>query len=326
VIDEKEAPIRKLIYETYLKTKRKKATASTLNEQGYRTRNGSHFSGTTVARLLRDSTAKGERIANYTQSLGDGKKWVLKPEKDWVRISCPAVVSEQLWNDCNRLLDEQEKKRSTTGPRPVHLLAGYIICHCGMKMYVYHKNSSYRCRECGNKIMVSDIDEIYHDQLKSFLLTETDINEYLLSSNTIIKEKENLLNLLSKQANTLKKRADELVEMRLSGEMPSDSFVRHFHPIDEQYKQAEAQLPEIQAEIDFLRIQAMSSETVLSEAKDLYQKWGSLSIEDKRNIVEVITEGITIGKEDISIKLSYLPFQNGGNKPYNLRGSYSTPA
>ncbi len=49
----------------------KKTTANELNKLGYRTRKGALFSDTTIRRLLRDTTAKGERIVNYTRIAGN---------------------------------------------------------------------------------------------------------------------------------------------------------------------------------------------------------------------------------------------------------------
>ena len=135
-----------MIYDSisFLKTKRKKTTANELNRLGYRTRNGSLFTNTTIIRLIKDPTAKGVRRANYTKSLGEGKNWVVKPQEEWIEIPCDAIVDEQLWNDCNIILDQQMKKRLVVGPRTIHLLAGYVYCSCGDKMYVYTENPVYK--------------------------------------------------------------------------------------------------------------------------------------------------------------------------------------
>ena len=305
VIEEKEAPIRKLIYELFLKYRRKKTTASELNKLGYRTRNGSRFSDTSIDRLLRDSSAKGERKANYTKSLGEGKKWVLKPVEEWVVTSCPLIVSVEIWNECNRLLEEQESKRKKPGPRSVYLLAGFIHCSCGKKMYVFHNNNHYFCKSCKNKVAVSDIDEIYHDQLKSFLWTDRDISEYIQNTDGLIKEKEQLLKVITDEHISIQRKMDDLVKLRLSGEL--DEIARHYKPLENQLKQIEFQLPEMQAEIDFLKVHYYSSGAIIQESKDLYNKWASLSYEEKRQVIEIITEKIIVDKEEINIKLSYLP-------------------
>lgn len=328
VIDEKEAPVRKLLYEIFLKTKRKKTTAKELNNLGYRTRNGSKFTDTTIDRLLRDSSAKGERRANYSRSLGEGKHWELKPENEHILIPCPAIVSEELWNECNRILEEQESKRRKPGPKPVHLLSGIIHCSCGKKMYVFHSSNIYQCKTCKNRIPVKDIDEIYHEQLKSFLLTDQDIKSYLAQSDEVIQEKEKLLSLQNLEIDKIRKEINELVSMRVTKEISSESFSRHYKPLEERVCQIENQLPELMAEVDFLKIQAMSSDTVLREAKDLYERWPNMLFEEKRTIIEVITEKIVVDKEDISINLTYLPsnFQNQGNKQRNFMDSWPQQA
>lgn len=326
LIEEKEGPIRKLVYELFLKYKRKKTTASELNKLGYRTRNGSKFSDTTIDRLIRDPNAKGMRRANYTKSTGEGKKWVIKDEKDWVIMPCPQLVSEELWNECNSILDAQLKKRTKLGPRAVYLLSGYITCHCGKKMYVFHEAPTFVCKECKNRIAVADINEIYHTQLKSFLLTDTDIETYLKKSDSAIQEKQSLLSTAQKETENLRKKAKEYVDLRVNRELTPERFKEFYQPLEERLGQLEKQLPELEAEIDFLKIQYLSSDTVLREAKDLYDRWLDLPFEEKRSIVEIITEQIIIDKQDIHIKLSYLPhtpsFPNGGNKQRNFKDSY----
>jgi site-specific DNA recombinase len=327
IVDEKNAPVRKLMYEIFKRTKRKQTTANELNNLGYRTTMGKEFSHTTVGRLIRDTCAKGIRRSNY--STGDGVNIFIKPESEWVLLPCEPIVSESLWEECNRVLDEQEKKNTPISKKTSHLLAGYVYCDCGKKMYVYHKALVYVCRGCKRKIEVEDIDSIFHEQLKSFLLTDEDHVKIEGEKEISIKEKSQLLENSNGELVKLKKRLQEMVDLRLDGEMSKERFAQLYTPLEQQLQQLERQLPELEAEIDFLKIQKINTETVLTETKDIYTNWSKMSFEEKRFIVELITQQIVIQTNDIKIGLSYLPaphsFPNVGKAEHKNYIGYEYP-
>jgi site-specific DNA recombinase len=306
IIDETEAPVRKLMYEIFLKCKRKKTTATELNRLGYRTRNSAQFTDSTVSRLLRDPSAKGERRANYTKSNGTGKGWTAKSPDQWIIVPCPAIISEDVWNDCNALLDQQERKYTRLGPRPIHLLAGFVQCTCGKKMYIYHKNNVYRCKPCNRSIPAADLDEIYHLQLKEFLVP-SDTASYQERVQTELLEKEKLLQRTKLEETALRKKSSVLLELRLNEDIEPATFVEQHKPIEERLKQLREQLPHLETEITLLSVHSTSADTVLSEAYNLYTQWPTLSFEERRAIVELITDSITIDQADISITLTHLP-------------------
>ena len=168
--DPKEAPIRKLIYELFLEHQRKKTVARLLNEAGYRTRNGSKFSDTTVGRLLRDTTAKGLHRANWTKGPPDkGQKRIIKPQDPNGSITGSSRLSPKSFGTSATRSWTSRRKRIRDRPKKtVHLFAGYVFCDCNFKMYVPSNSPKYICYKCRNKIGTTDLEDIFHQQLKTF--------------------------------------------------------------------------------------------------------------------------------------------------------------
>ena len=324
-IDEKEAPIRKMMYELFIEHKRKGTVADILNKKGFRTRNGSKFSDTTIGRLLVDPMAKGLRRANYTKSLGEGKQWVYKPQEEWVIMECPAIVSEEVWNDCNNLIVEQTKPKKKPAKKPVHLFTNILFCGCGAKMLVPSKSKKYVCSGCKQaRIDASDLEEIYYEYLQSFLLTEAQLSNYLSKTDEKINSNLEQLQSLTEESKKIKEQMEKLVDLHLSGEIPKDGFGNRYNPLDERAKQIDKSLPEIQAQIDFLKIEHLNSDFLVSEAKSLAERWPELTPDAKRNIVEQITDFIRIDGEDIDIQFNYTPSLSGidPDSQHNRKGSY----
>jgi site-specific DNA recombinase len=306
VVDEQEAPVRALMYELFLKHQRKQRVAKELNNRGLRTRNGSEFTATSIERLLRDSAAKGERIANYTKSLGEGKAWEIKPKSEWVIMPCAPIVSVELWDKVNSILDTQQGLRKPIGPKAVYLLSGFVKCECGKTMYVYQNSKTYACKECKNRVLVSDLDGIYQEYLKDYLGS---INHatYTDTLTAQVEEQRRLLQATKAERTKLSKEADVWLEMRINKELSPEAFAAKYKPLETRIAQLDESIPQLEAEVDVRTIQIMSSDAVVSEVKTLYDEWEEKPFDEKRGIVESITGVVVIGKEDIEITMRYAP-------------------
>lgn len=304
----KEAPVCRLIYELFLEHHRKRTVARILNERGYRTRSDAKFSYTTISRLLHDPTTKGLHRLNYTRNLSGNKgRVVLKPKEEWTYLSVEPIIPEELWNGCHGIMDEQDKCRKPVARRPVHLFAGLIFCRCGGKMYVPSNSPKYTCRECRNKISVDDIETIFHEQLKKFVFSPDEIMDYLSQADEVIQNKQQQFDTLMAEAKILKPKIDGVFDLYLDGKITKAEFSNRYQPLKTRADQIDDQIPQLQAEIDFLKIQHLSSDQILQEAQNLSRLWPLMTTEEKREIAENILEKIVVGDKEININLAYLP-------------------
>ena len=303
-----EAPIRRLIYELFLEHRRKKTVARLLNERGYRTREGRAFTDTTIEHLLRDPTAKGMHRANYTQRMAAGKQRVIKPQSEWVWNPVEPIVPEQIWDECNRYLDERRaNKYKRPGKRAVHLFAGLTFCTCNRKMYVRTNSPKYICQACRNKIPIMDLEAVYYEQLKGFFLSPTEVAEHVAKADKNVAAREELLHGLEVERDKVRQEVDRVYRLYVDSQLDGEGFSRFYKPLQERQVQLDDEIPRLQAEVDVLKINHLSSDRILAEAKDLYGRWPSLNREEKRRVVESITDKIVVGKDEISISLCYLP-------------------
>lgn len=175
-------------------------------------------------------------------------------------------------------------------------------------MYVPSNTPKYVCYRCRNKIPIVDLEAVFHEQLKTFFFSPDEIARNLQEADSVIKEREALLSVLEDEQRKLEQEIDKLYDLYLAGEIPKEGFGKKYRPLEERFKQLDDQIPALQGEVDFLKIQYLSSDEIVSEAQDLYTRWPELTNEEKRRIVETITDSIIVAADgEITINLCYLP-------------------
>ncbi len=307
VISEQEAPIRKLMYELFLEHRRKKVVARVLNERGYRTRNGGLWSDTTVDRLLRDSTAKGVRRANYTQTKSPSGAWEVKPESEWVLTSIEAIVTEEVWTEVNAVLDDKRAKGKRQTKPVAHLFAGVAACHCGHRMYVPSNSPKYTCSKCRNKIPVKDLEAIFKEELRAFVFSPDEILGHVQAGNEQVQSFESLIVSLETEQKKLSSEADKLIELYQGGVLDKKGFGQRYEKMRLRLDQIGEELPTLQAKRDVLKIALASQEEVLSGSRDLVDRWDTLEHPERRQVVETILDRVVIGSGEVEFNFLYNP-------------------
>ena len=302
-----EAPVRKLMYELYMKHKRKKTVIKLLTNAGHRTRRGSKFTPHTLTRLIQDPTAKGVHRINYTTRAGPTSPWSLKPESEWKFHKIPAIISEQVWNACNVLIDDSLSKQKRPTKRPAHIFASLTFCHCGQKMNVPSNNRKYVCRTCKNKVGVDALEEAYVANIRDFGHSTDAIDVYLKSSDTAFDEKEQFLAAQREALLDTKREIQKTFELYQKGKLDADCFAKFHDPLADKQKQLETAIPRLEAELDIMKVHSLSTGEIARNAKNLAEHWQEMTYEEKLQLVELITEKIVVGHDDVDLHFHYTP-------------------
>lgn len=73
-----------------------------------------------------------------------------------------------------------------------------------------------------------------------------------------------------------------------NNQIETERFNEFYKNSNEQLSQLERTIPTLEGEIKILKEHTKSSKFILEEAKSLYDNWGTLFTEEKRNVVKTI--------------------------------------
>jgi site-specific DNA recombinase len=313
----KESLIVKQVFELFLNLKRKGAVARKLNEAGYRTREGALWRDSQVARVLREPAAAGTYVYNTTRRVGEWK-YEAKPEDQWSKLTVPAIISHELWHNVSLILGQQEKKIARPGRVPVRLFGGLTVCECGKRMYVPSGSRKYTCTKCKTKILSDDLEEIFYGEVQEFFASPEQLAKKFESAKRRSDDKEARL---ANHRQEIQKVQDDMArthQLYLNNQIPMEAFGNYHRPLADRLRQLQDELARLEAELDHIKINDVSADQVLHEARNLYARWPKMQPEEKRRIIQSLVERITIKKDEIDITFTYLPSSEESTKSQQL--------
>jgi site-specific DNA recombinase len=306
VIQPDEVPVRRKMYELFLQYRRKGTVAKLLNAAGHRTREGCLFHDITVTRMLTCPSAKGVYFFNRICKTGS---WAgtEKPEAEWGKVECEAIVPVDLWDNVNRIIEESLKNWKKPGKVPMNPFGNRIWCQCGSKMYARTDSPKYHCRKCNRKIAVETFEELMRQELHQFYGSKEQVAIRLNDAKKNLVDTEQALTALQRQIQKVRDDMKQTHQLFLDKVLTSQGFGDLYNPAEQRLNQLLGELPKLEADVCRLKVDQVSVEEVVFEAQHLYEQWPKLDVDRKRAIVESIFEKVEIGEGKINITYSGLP-------------------
>ena len=336
VIDEKEAEMVRELFTLYATDQYSmKQIEDIFWNKGYRNNNGKRICHSTMSNTIANPKYKGYYVGNKVKIIDMfTKKQKFLPPEEWVMFKdetgeiVPAIVSEELWEQANIVLERRShdvKNRQNKCNHP-NLLTGKMYCtHCG-KLY-YRKDSKDRKGNSASRWICSGKINNGADSCPSFSIYEEEIkkvlhevfNDTAESAKFIIEEYTNLytemitkgtttndLQKLKDRLNLLSKKKSKLLDYNTAGEISDKEFLAMSKDISEESAQIYAEIEDIENEIESRdgfnkKIQEIKSILEKAEREASSNMIDSAFI--NKYIDKIYVTPVEEGKVDISVKI-----------------------
>ncbi len=275
VINEEEAKMVRELYELYATDEYSmKQIEDIFWQKGYRNRNGNKIAHSTMSNTISNPKYKGYYVGNKVKVVDMfTKKQHFLPPEEWVMFKdetgeiVPAIVSEELWEQANKVLAKRSKdvKGRQNLCNHGNLLTGKLYCtHCGAAYYRResqdrqgNKNSKWVCSaKIKNGADSCPSFPIYEEEIKPILfdvfketskvaedLVETYIEMYKSLSRDGSDEKR--IDELKKKIELETKKKAKLLEYNVTGDITDKEYIEMNNACKASIEKAEKELAEL---------------------------------------------------------------------------------
>ena len=256
VINEEEAKMVRELFELYATDQYSmKQIEDIFWNRGYRNRNGNKIAHSTMANTISNPKYKGYYVGNKVKIVDMfTKKQHFLPPEEWVMFKdetgdiVPAIVSEELWEAANVVLERRSKdvKNRQNICNHANLLTGKLFCtHCGKAYYRRdsvdrqgNKNSKWVCSgKINNGADSCPSFAIYEEEIKPVLfdvfnetspVAEDLVESYIEMYKTIDANGEMLKDIekLKTQIEHEQKKKRKILDYNLNGDLDDKEYIQ----------------------------------------------------------------------------------------------------
>lgn len=324
-INEKEAEMVRLIFELYSTEQYSvKKIEQIIFERGYRGRNGTRIHHNTISGIIQNPKYKGYFCGNKVKTIDfRTKEQRFLPEEEWIMYkddNVPAIVSEEIWDKCNKLFKERSEivKNKGRSLKDKSILTGKI--YCTEHNMPYWRTSYSNSTSKGKPIyqwLCCEKKKFKSEDCKSFSIMEEDLYKMLfccfkdLSSNIdgYIKSFVQIYNETN-QSKSLQKEIDDLTikcnKEKIKKEKLLDLYTDEIiskKEFMERNNTLAVSISEMENDLRKIKEQQKNTNNVINELKEVEKfiknhDMDNITVEQSHEVIKILVDKIYVTPVD----------------------------
>ena len=349
VIDEKEAEVVKMLYNTYINEEIGLVRLmEILESRKIKTKTGNyHWSKSTINNILTNSTYYGVRFYNQSTRLEtyssqvkrDIMKYTRRDKNEWIPVKVPAIIDKELFDRVQRKLKIWKKEVRRENRK--YLLKGLILCGvCGCK-YVGNTatkgNVIYCCvgkkknyphrrkyahipefiiKRCDNKgISDKRIEGVIWDTINEKILKPNVISEYIEELKDSVSDRrkkiEEELKLREKKIKEIECKKEKLLDLYLDGSFSKDQLDSKVEILEDEEREYQSRKVELHNSMEMINERSFVKRDINEFCELAKSRLKKLDFFEKRKFLNFLFESIVINGRELTLN-GYLtkPLEN----------------
>lgn len=284
-------------------------------EEGIRSRNGKPFTQQLLNKIVRSE----KYIGIYKYSVKG---------YDPIRIenAFAPIVDRDLWDRVQHIVDNLNVKRAAKGRarKNIYPLTGLVFCACCGEPFTGNSKGNgiayYTCRGqdklqiCKNgSVLKSSLEDFVFGKIKELILSENHIDEIsrivfdMLSDRASGDAVASEIEALKSERADLSRRLESLLDLALDGSLSKDLFAKKSASLQEQLAAVEGALKSK----EFAAASTVTLDGIRAFLLDMVRQLETADAAVKKAIASQFVDRITVGPDDINVRLTVSPFFMG---------------
>lgn len=350
VIHEEEAKMIRELFEIYSQGEMGFYKISEyFKQKGYKGKNGTPISSQTLRRIIRNPKYKGY-YRTGTVKVVDYKlhKAQKMPKEEWKVFECkeniPAIVSEELWEKCNNLLEKKSasclnRVENKDVFKSRYAFSGLIYCKehereehmpgynriAGSKRsnkpaWACSRYITYGLKECESPIIQeSELIEVLKVVLNKFLSNKEEIIEDLLNKYkkyNFTKDFEMEISNIESNINVIQAKKDKLLELTIKNLLSDEEFYKRNEELNQEIQKQQEKIKDLKEEKDNLS----TIEDNMKQIKGALEKEIKID-ENIEDLIKLLVDKIYVSKVNGDRKHIKLEIYFKIGEPITLEGN-----